>query len=139
VTALQLLKEALAPHGWTVTDASSIPYADGWAVRFEHELTTEKISHFSREPTDKEAAGVLEDREFHLIAQRPEMVHASLIGGIRRSSLALGLHKNGVEVIALVLRNEGVLTEDEADWLYRAGLPWMPDGDRPRDGQGNTE
>jgi hypothetical protein len=98
----------------------------------EHELSS-RSSFYGREDDPRLEAHILEildDHEFQTISHRPTIVHATLVGAIRRASSFHDLDANGMNVIALVLHDVGLLTVEEARWLGDAGTPWARTDER---------
>jgi hypothetical protein len=119
------VRAALEPDGWKV--AATAPSEGNVYIEVDHALSSRSGFGFRDDsPTAKEGVeSWLRQDEFQAVAERPAQVdHVSLIGTFRRAAAGSGWDNAVVAIVARVLRSESLLTDDEAEWLERAGTPW---------------
>jgi len=126
VEPLKRFRAALEADGWTV-EAGDI-HEDWWSVSVDHPLSNH--SGFSgpmgrKDKSDRFIERCLKSREFRTITERPEIVHEALIGQIRRAALTNSFDRRVVAIFARILRDQQLLTDEEAEWLEDAGPAWV--------------
>lgn len=122
---LSLVDGRLGPDGWEVTEG----YAgeSTFSIDIRHALTSDHAFVFDNEDADKTRflERCLSQREFRVIASRPpEIEHESLLRKLRACAQGFRWEHTEVATVARMLRNEGVLTDAEAEWLELAGPAW---------------
>lgn len=123
--SIERIRRATEPYGWTVTASLRNGHV---GVTCTHDLSEQHTIGFANDE-DSHAEFVercLAHREFAVIASRPdEMPHVSLVRKLRRAaSRGTIWDEHGLEMVAMILGGEGVLTQAEAAWLEAAGPTW---------------
>src|SRR5690349_18717400 len=119
--AVAALRAALSPP-WTVTLRDAPP--GRVSVQVDHPLTTPHGLNFADDDGDKSRfiEEFLASREVSVLADAPAQTpHARLIRRLRNVGAANRWSAEMVEVLAVVLADEGVLTDAEGKWLEVAG------------------
>ncbi|MDQ3823264.1 MAG: hypothetical protein M3321_08495 [Actinomycetota bacterium] len=122
---LDVVADRLRPDGWNVSQGYCGIYFN---VELRHKLTSNFGFGFPNDDRDHSdfVEGVLSRREFKVVANRPRaVVHESLLQRVRVSAQAHQWSHEIVAVIARLLRNERLLTDEEAEWLELAGPAWV--------------
>lgn len=116
--------ESLREYGWHVELKLDVEHP---TVVFHHVLTTSMAVTLSQDLEQSEAVitEILAHPEFEMIAQAPvAMPHTKLAGALREAGAAHRWNRDVIVTIALVLRANGILNDEEARWLRQAGVPW---------------
>jgi len=127
----QRLNDDLAPNGWKVSLEVS-----QWGLHFHfvHPLAGDtRLSLLSTNTkyqdwtvAEKEVFAFLAQPEFQLIADRPTKIgDANLIRSLRSAISSFRWTKTHVGQVTEMLQWAGLMSVEEADWLQRAGAPFL--------------
>ena len=112
-------------EAWRVVDQST---QGNIALRLEHPLTSAMSVGFDDDGEDRQEYidQLIQNREFGLIRRRPrEIPNAPLMQAIRVAAQTYRWDPETVSVLARILAASGTLTDEEADWLFKAGPAWF--------------
>jgi len=118
------LRASLEPAGWRL---SLVDTAAFFSVEFEHPLSTPFTASFRRDASNhsEAVARLLARHEFSAVAAAPPiMANLGLIRNLRAAAAQRAWDASVLIDIASILYQDGVLSEEEADWLAAAGASW---------------
>jgi hypothetical protein len=119
----RLVADRLEPDGWNVSVEPSRVESE-FEVRLDHPLSHQINFSFShcRERTSDTLDRFLASAEVAAVGQAPASApNAALIRGLRNAASAGEWPEGVLGELALVLRNHGILTDEEMIWLSHTG------------------
>jgi hypothetical protein len=120
----ELLIQALQADGWTIAVEPS-RFPDTFDVRLDHPLSAQvnySLTYGRGERNVRMLEAFLNSAEVSALSNAPEeREHSQLIRGIRAAGAVGDWPSNVIPELAPVLRNHGIITEVEMDWLIDAG------------------
>src|SRR5262249_11335733 len=117
--------QALRDDGWTVGVAHVGDVSFGLSL--DHPLSGElvivlKRDESARQRNHRRVENVLEGPEVAAIRAAPrDCIHHDLMRSLRLVARARSWHATDLRMLSNILVGQGILTEDEGDWLWQEG------------------